>query len=293
MSARLVMFLVVTASLPELHAAANAENARTIVLWPNGAPGSEGATTKELVKPRDATHLFTAVSQIHSPSLLAYFPPEGQANGAAMIVAPGGGHAFLAIDVEGYEIADWLNAHGIAAFILKYRLAREPGSKYTVAGNAIPDAQRAIRLVRSHAAEFHIDPTRIAFMGFSAGGEVAALAGLEYDAGNLGSSDPINKVSSRPDLNVVVYPGFKPEVLKQIPKDVPPTFIACASDDRSHIPTTVNLYTKLEESGAPVEMHLYQHGGHGFGMRDRKGPVTQWNSQLLAWLNDQHFLGAH
>jgi endo-1,4-beta-xylanase len=268
-----------------------AERGESVVLWPNGAPGSEGQTGKEQVLPRDKDHAYIRLSNIHSPSVLVYLPPKEKATGAAVVIAPGGGHSFLAMDVEGYEIVDWLNSHGIAGFILKYRLAREPNSKYTVQGNALPDAERAVRLVRSRAKEWGVDPARIGFMGFSAGGEVAALLETRFGAGTADAPDPIDRLSSRPDFSLIIYPGFRPDAITSVPKDAPPAFLVCATDDRSHVVTTANLFLTLEKASIPVEMHLYERGGHGFGMRDKQAPVTTWNDRLLDWLNDHKMLG--
>lgn len=271
-----------------------AEKGEVVRLWPHGAPGSEGITAKEVVMPRDDSHAYIRLSGIHDPSLLVYLPPREKATGAAVVIGPGGGHQFLAMDVEGYEIVEWLNSHGIAGFILKYRLARDmtkdPKANYTVAGTALADAQRAIRLVRSRTAEWAVDPSRIGFMGFSAGGEVAALLETRFDAGNPSAADPVDKFSSRPDFSLVIYPGFRPDAIGDIPKDAPPAFLACASDDRSHVVTTANFYLALEKASIPVEMHLYQKGGHGFGMRDKQAPVTTWNDRLLDWLNSGGYL---
>jgi len=204
----------------------------------------------------------------------------------AVVIAPGGGHSQLVIDKEGYEIADWLNRNGIAGFVLKYRLARAPGSHYTVEGDALPDAARAVRMVRSRASEWGVDPARIGFMGFSAGGEVAALIETRFDAGNDNSADPVERASSRPDFAIVVYPGFKPGTIT-VPKNAPPTFLVCADDDRSHVVTTVNLYLDLEKQSVPSELHIYASGGHGFGMQTKHLPVDTWPDRLREWMADR------
>jgi len=270
--------------------ALGAERGEEVPLWPGGAPGSEGQTGKELVLPPDATHAYIRLSGIHNPSVLVYLPPKEKATGAAVVIAPGGGHSFLAMDVEGYEIVDWLNSHGIAGFILKYRLAREPNSPYTVLGHAFPDSERAVRLVRSRAKEWGVDPARVGFMGFSAGGELAALMETQYDPGKADATDPIDRISARPDFSLIVYPGFRLEEIASVPNDAPPAFLACATDDPSHVVTTANLYLMLQKAKVPAEMHLYEKGGHGFGMRDKGSAVTHWNDRLLDWLNDHRFL---
>lgn len=269
-----------------------AANGDSVPLWAKGAPGSEGKTSAEIVLPRDATHAYIRLSNIHNPSLLVYLPPKEKATGAAVVIAPGGGHQFLAMDVEGYEIVEWLNAHGIAGFILKYRLARgTTDATYTVAGNALPDAERAMRLVRSRAGEWGVDPGKVGFMGFSAGGEVAALMEAKFTAGNSAAADPLDRLSSRPDFNLIIYPGFRLDTLGTVPKDAPPVFLVCATDDPGHVVTTTNLYLALQKEKISAEMHLYERGGHGFGMRDKQAPVTHWNDRLLEWMTDHKLLG--
>jgi endo-1,4-beta-xylanase len=263
-----------------------AERGEEIRLWPNGAPGSEGETAAEVFK-GDA-RLPSNFTVVHYPSIYVFLPPKDKASGMAVVVAPGGGHSQLVIDKEGWEIADLLNRNGIAAFVLKYRLARAPGSHYTVEGNALPDAARAMRTVRSRAAEWGVDPARIGVMGFSAGGEVAALMETRFDAGNANAADPIDRASSRPDFAVVVYPGYRPGTIT-VPKDAPPTFLVCADDDRSHVVTTVNLYLDLEKQQVPAEMHIYGSGDHGFGLRS-KLPVGNWPDRLLDWMRDRKLL---
>ena len=263
-----------------------AERGEEMRLWPNGAPGSEGETAQEVFKPSDNPKLPKNFTVVHYPSIYVFLPPKEKANGMAAVIAPGGGHSQLVIDKEGWDIAEWLNKNGIAGIVLKYRLARAQGSHYTVEGNALADAARAMRMVRYHAKEWGIDPQRIGFFGFSAGGEVAALMETRFDKGNDSSPDPVERLSSRPNYAVVVYPGFRPGVIT-VPKDAPPTFLVCADNDRSHVVTTVNLYLDLEKQGVPSEMHIYASGGHGFGMKASNLPVASWPDRLLAWLSDQ------
>ncbi|MFN7992536.1 MAG: alpha/beta hydrolase [Bryobacteraceae bacterium] len=265
------------------------EHGQEIRLWPAGAPGSEGETAQEVSESVPNSKLPKRFTVVHYPSIYVFLPPQETANGSAIIVAPGGGHSQLVIDKEGWEIADWLNRQGIAGIVLKYRLARAPGSHYTVEQHALADAARAMRTVRSRAAEWGIDPRRIGVMGFSAGGEVAALIETRFDAGNSKAADPVERYSSRPDFAVVVYPGYRPGTIT-VPKDAPPTFLMCTDEDRSHVVTTVNLYLDLEKQGVPSEMHIYSSGAHGVGMRPSHLPVASWPDRLRDWMIDRKLI---
>jgi endo-1,4-beta-xylanase len=259
-----------------------------IFLWPQGAPGSEGKTAPEAVRlSDDGEHI---VSSIHHPSILPYLPAKGTATGAAVLVIPGGGHRELWMDHEGYNIASWLSHRGVAAFVLKYRLAHEPGSTYTVEGAELSDTQRALRLVRSRAAEWGVDPNRLGVMGFSAGGELAALASTRFDAGSPGADDPIDRESSLPALQALLYPAI-PQDMK-LSKDTPPAFLACGESDRPEIAQGVpELYLALRKAGVSAELHVYAKTGHGFGLRESNhGPSAGWISLFYAWLDGQGFL---
>jgi acetyl esterase/lipase len=260
-----------------------------IPLWPGGAPGSEGITTGNVVIDQGKNgKVSRSVTQVHNPSLTVYLPPKDKANGAAVVVCPGGGHRVLAIEHEGYDIAKWFNNIGVASFILKYRLARAPGSKYKIEEHALEDARRAVRLVRSRASEWGVDPKRVGMIGFSAGGEVTALAGTRFDTGSEGAADPINRLSSRPDFLVLAYPGFRAESLK-VTKETPPTFLVHADDDRLSAERSAAFYLALKKAGVSGELHVYARGGHGFGMRDNRQPVSTWPTRLEEWMTDRGF----
>lgn len=265
-----------------------AEPPKEIPLWPNGAPGSEGRTDKEIVQ-RSASGE-QSVSSIHHPSLMPYLPPKGNAISPAVIVIPGGGHRVLAIDHEGYNVAQWLSERGIAAFVLKYRLARETNSAYKVDVHALADTQRAIRLVRSRAQEWNIDPARIGAIGFSAGGELVALASTRFDSGNAGAADPIERQNSKPDFQGLIYPGRSGDI--QPTKDSPPAFLACAYNDRLDISQGLaEVYLRFKQAGVPAELHIYSTGGHGFGLRSsNQKPVGSWMTRFEEWLGDSGFL---
>ena len=287
------------ATQPPPPAAANPPaRAAEIRLWPNGAPGFEGVTAAEVSRPSTNPKyegLAANYTITHYPSVYVFLPPKEKATGAAVVVAPGGGHTQVVIDKEGWEIADWLNSNGIAAFVLKYRLARAPGSPYTIPEHVYADAARSMRLVRSHAKQWGIDPARVGFMGFSAGGEIAGMIETKFDAGKPDAADPIERVSSRPDFDVLVYPAYRPGAnpaspdagLFPVPADAPPAFLVCADDDRSHVEATARFYLELEAKKIPAEMHIYASGGHGFALRQSPKPVSAWADRLKEWLAER------
>ncbi len=211
-------------------ASAGAGAPQTILLWPAGAPGSAGRSNEpETVRLTErGEHI---VSNVHAPSLLRYAPRGKQPNGAAVVVMPGGGHAELWMDHEGYRVARFLADQGIAAFVLKYRLARQPGSNYTVEGDELADAQRAVQIVRSRAQEWRISPHRIGVMGFSAGGELALLAATRILEGEAASADAAARVSSRPDFQALLYPAIPADL--RLSEVTPPAFLLCGADDRA------------------------------------------------------------
>jgi endo-1,4-beta-xylanase len=281
----LCRFLAVALFAPPT--AAVAQHA-VVLLWPAGAPGSEGKTAPEVVRiSPQGDHI---ISSIHSPSVTVYLPSPDKATGAAVIIAPGGGHRELWIDHEGYAVAEWLSDHGIAGFVLKYRLARETGSTYTVEGTELQDLQRAIRLVRSRAAEWSLDPGRIGVMGFSAGGELAALAATKPADGNPAASDPIDRLSAAPAFQALLYPAI-PHDMALTPQ-TPPAFLACGEDDRPDIAEGVpELYLSMKRLGIPAELHAFANVGHGFGIRSSNAEnVSSWPDLFYRWLGSSGLL---
>jgi len=262
---------------------AGAAEPPVVLLWPEGAPGSEGKTAPEIVQG-------SSVSSVHKPSLTVYLPSKETATGAAVIVCPGGGHRVLAIEHEGYNMGKWLSEHGIAAFVLKYRLARETNSTYQIEVHALADTQRAIRLVRSRATEWSIDPARVGVMGFSAGGELANLASLRFDSGNAGATDPVDRQNSKPAFQAMIYPGNSKSILPV--KDSPPAFLACAYGDRPDISEGLaEVYLRFKKAGVPAELHIYSNGGHGFGLRaTNRTALGGWPVRFQEWLDDRGFL---
>lgn len=276
------------ASLLFLTGITRSQKPKEILLWTNGAPGSEGKTGAEKIRIAPAgDHV---VSNIHHPSITPYLPTAQKSTGAAVIIAPGGGHKELWIDHEGYNLARWLSEKGIAAFVLKYRLARDTNSTYTVEGNALQDMQRAIRLVRSRAKEWGIDTAHIGVMGFSAGGEVAALSAMRFDEGNENATDPIDRQSSRPAFQGLIYPGGSKKF--EVTKNSPPVFLLAGYNDRPDIAEGLaEVYLKYKRAGIPAELHMYSNTGHGFGMRPTdKGAVAEWPKRFEDWLFYMGFL---
>ncbi len=266
------------------------KNGDSVPLWANGAPGSEAMAGKpEMVAAPTTPGGSTHVSSIHNPSLLVYLPPKDKATGAAMIIAPGGGHRYLSIDTEGTNVAEWLNSIGIAAFVLKYRLAHEEGSTYKVEVHPYADAQRAIRMIRARAEEWNVNKSKIGFMGFSAGGEIAVLASTRYDVGNPAAADPIERQSSKPDYQILIYPGIRAETVN-VTKDTPPAFMLAADNDKGPSTAIPQLYLALKKAGVPAELHVYASGGHGFGLRPHETRpnviYATWVLRLQDWMAD-------
>lgn len=263
---------------------------QVIPLWPNGAPGFE----KLRNEPEQAKDYW--VKHINNPSLTVYLPTKEKANGAAVIICPGGGHSLLVIDAEGTEPAKFLNSLGVTVFVLKYRLAREAGSPYNLEKVIKEDGYRAIRLVRSRAAEFGIDPKRIGMMGFSAGGEVVNAVAYAPGTGNPQAKDAVEHVNGKPDFEILIYPGplYIPDV---IPADAPPAFLLAADNDPCCAVPVVQLLERYRAAKVPVEAHIYAQGSHGFNMgnRSKLASIQTWRQRLADWLEDTNLLhpGAH
>jgi acetyl esterase/lipase len=275
--------------------AAFAADSRPVVpLWADGAPGSE-PRRQEPEKVTGAN-----VSNIHHPSLTVYLPDPGKATGAAVVIAPGGGHQRHAIQHEGYNVGQWLADHGIAGFVLKYRLARDDANPsgapqpYTVDRDALADAQRALRLVRARSTEWGVRPEAVGIMGFSAGGEVALLAATRGVDGNPIAADPIDRQSGRANFYALIYPGGLPRTDIVVTKETPPVFLAAGYGDRQNIAEGLaEFYLKCKRAGASAELHMYAGAGHGFGVREtNRSPAGAWILRFEEWLADRKFLAA-
>jgi len=266
--------------------AVSAQETPTVIpLWANGAPGFESKRNE----PEQAASYW--VRNINNPSITVFLPPKEKATGAAVLICPGGGFRELVFNAEGVEPARYLNSLGVAAFALKYRLPRETNSPYSLPKHAREDGQRAMRLVRSHATEWNIDPKRIGIMGFSAGGEVASLVTYSAGEGDSNAVDPIDRVNCLPDFQIMIYPGPLgiPEI---IPTNAPPAFFLAANDDQQPARTITGLMQKYRTARVPAELHLFARGGHAFNMgnRSKLATVKGWPQRLADWMSDNNIL---
>ncbi|HTJ52454.1 MAG TPA: alpha/beta hydrolase [Cyclobacteriaceae bacterium] len=258
-----------------------------VPLWQQGAPGFESRRGEaELAKDY-------WVKNIHNPSLTVFLPPASKANGAAVVICPGGGHRELVFNAEGVDAAKFFNSIGIAAFVLKYRLAREPGSPYTIEQHVKQDVSRAMRLVRSRAVEWKVDPTRLGIMGFSAGGEVVAL--IAYGNGTEGSdqNNAVDKMNARPDFQILIYPGPL-GIPTVVAPTAPPAFLLAANDDMCCSGPIVDLLVNYRKAKLPIEVHLYNQGSHAFNMGKRSTlkSISSWPQRLGDWLSDNGYLNS-
>ena len=266
----------------------------TIAVWPGAAPGAvanppaeaDTTTAKDnLIAGRPVVRL----GNVSTPTLTLY-QPKGQNTGAAVVVFPGGGYKILAIDLEGAEVCDWLNSAGITCLVLKYRV---PASgPYPKSAAALEDAQRALGLVRLHAADWGVDPNRIGVLGFSAGAHLAAALSTHFDQRLYKPLDAADKTSCRPDFAVIVYPGYlalankdfapNPDIVPT--EKTPPQFIVQAEDDPVHVENAMVYFMALKNAKVAAELHIYAEGGHGYGLRRTALPVTTWPQSVEVWL---------
>lgn len=296
-----------------------AQQAHEMPLWPDGLPSGQQETLEEEWKERPIEEgakvtLDRSVKAISTPTMTIYRPEKQNPHRSSIVILPGGGFSHLAIDKEGHDIARWLNTHGITGIVVKYRVIHEP-SNFHVYNASVPDSLRAIRLVRHHAKDWNLDPNKVGVMGFSAGGYLTAAAGTLYDNGNPGSSDPIEKMSCKPDFIAPIYPlieieerihtseAFKVRMfgqnstsalihqfspIKHVTAATPPTFLVHAHDDNLSSQNSAHFYLALLESGVSAELHVYSKGGHGYGIRQRGLPLSSWRERFADWmkLND-------
>jgi acetyl esterase/lipase len=274
----------------------------SVRVWPGGAPDSNGMSLPEEVF--DGVR----VRNVSEAEMIVFLPDKKISNGAAVVICPGGGYQMLAMDHEGYDMAKWLSGHGIAGIILKYRL---PYGHHTIPSS---DARRAIRTVRANAAAWGIDPGRVGLAGSSAGGHLASTVGTRFDGGDPNAFDPIERFSCRPDFLLLLYPvitmkeefghmGSRRNLIgddgsaelaefysneMHVGSDTPPAFLVLADDDKAVVPrNSVEFYLALKKNDVKAEMHIFQNGGHGFGMRQNNIPADNWPELFIDWLKSQ------
>jgi endo-1,4-beta-xylanase len=281
------LLAIVSTCVMLLTTAAFAADAPPVVLlWPGGAPHSEGKTAEENVKITNGERVVTGVNK---PSVTVFVPEKSKATGVGVLIAPGGGHYQLSYDSEGCFVGQWLADRGIAGFVLTNRLSREAGSTYTMA-DELADTQRAMRLVRSRAAEWNVDPARFGIIGFSAGGELVNQLVQKNDEGNPAATDAIDRFGCKPAFQGLMYPGNSGAIVPT--KDSPPAFLACGATDRPDISQGLaNVYLLFVKAGVPVELHIYAKTGHGFGYRPRSTTASnEWPWRFQEWLATTGFL---
>ncbi|OAI54815.1 xylanase [Planctomycetaceae bacterium SCGC AG-212-F19] len=302
-----VLLVFLSICLITLGSSLAADKTMVVDLWPGKPPGDVGIPGEEKFfqlqvkgKPYEVGGKPTKwLTNVSKPTLTVYPAPKDKNTGIAMLICPGGGYHNLGWDVEGEEVAAWLNSVGMTGIILKYRCPRRPGDVKGVPPiGPLKDAQRAVSLVRSKAAEWGIDPKKIGMVGFSAGGHLAAATAMNFDKRAYDALDDIDKVSCRPDFAVSLYSGYlvgnENEVLSadmRASKETPPILLIHASDDAiSKVQNSVILYLALKQAGAPAELHIYATGGHGFGVREVGHPCSTWTVRCTDWLRNQGFV---
>jgi len=274
-------------------------------VWPGKTPGDVGIKGEETSRIHQSplvgpTKLITNVTK---PTLTIYRPPQAMNTGTAMIICPGGGYWDLYWELEGEEVAAWLNSVGMTGIILKYRCPRRPGDiKGEPPLGPLLDAQRAVSLIRSRAAEWGIDPNRIGMVGFSAGGHLALATATNFDKRTYEPLDAVDSVSCRPDFAVMCYSGYlkakdKDEISAgiRIPANTPPVFLAHTSDDRESYGGSISehsafMYIALKRAGVPTELHIYATGDHDFGVRQNERLPASWTQLCVKWLRSQELL---
>lgn len=266
---------------------------RVLDLWPDSAPGEQ---TREIghPQPQRASEKppATRIGGITQPQIMMFSPPQPSGSGAAVLIFPGGGYNYVVVDKEGSEVAEWLNQLGVTAFVVRYRtkLPGQPGGEAWQ--RPLQDGQRAVRLVRSQADQLKIDPTKIGVLGFSAGGQAAALVATRFEKPAYTETDAVDRISCRPDFCMLVYPAYLVDTksgllsdLVTVTKQTPPSFLAHAHDDSVTSLSSVQFYIALKHNGVPAELHIYQNGGHGYGARPvANSDVASWNQRAADWL---------
>lgn len=273
----------------------------TVNVWPGKPPEETKDLPPEVDLTKDTDKLIAGkriikLGNVSIPQIAVYKPEKSKDTGASVIICPGGGHHILAYDLEGTEVAEWLNTLGVTGIVLKYRVPfRNPDKRWSA---AVADAQRTVSLVRSKTNEWNLDPARIGICGFSAGGETAGLTSLFLDSRQYTPMDDVDKVSCKPDFAILIYPGgFDTKGQAQIretikvTKDTPPMFLVHAFDDPVTANNSLALAVELKKAGIPTELHIYDAGGHGYGLRQVKTlPITTWPKRCEEWMERRGLL---
>jgi acetyl esterase/lipase len=270
-------------------------------LWPGTAPGEKGGLGPEHDTTTSKDNLIAGrpvirTGNVADPTITVYKPDADKDTGAAVVVCPGGGYYILALDLEGTEVCQWLNSVGVTGVLLKYRVPHREGQPAYAA--PLQDAQRAVGLVRSHAKEWGVDPSRVGVLGFSAGGHLCAALSANSAARTYPAVDAADELSCRPDFQILIYPGglvkenegynLGPEVA--VTAGAPPTFLAMALDDPVKVENVIGYAMALKAAKVPMELHVYPTGGHGYGLRPSKDYVTTWPQRAADWMRSRGLL---
>ncbi len=288
MTTRILSSSLLLLFISQFCSAAVAENPLVLDVWPSNAPGEKGDIGPEVFQPpQKEAKPVKRLTNVTRPTITVYRPKTAANTGAAVLVCPGGGYRILAMDLEGEEVAEWLNSIGVTGIVLKYRVPARKGQSNHLA--PLQDAQRAMSLVRAHAQEWDIDPHRIGILGFSAGGHLAAMTSTNYDKRQYEALDATDQITCRPDFAVLVYPAYltagdrlAPEI--RVNAHTPPTFFAQAGDDPIGAEGSIAMFLALRKAKVPAELHVYTAGGHGFGLRPSGKPAATWPQRCEEWL---------
>lgn len=284
-----------SAAEPAVPSAVASEPVAEVVLWPQGAPGVGAEAAAENTVAQDQ-RIGRRVTKVAKPLLTVYKPAKEKDTGAAVVICPGGGYHILALDLEGTEVAAWLNGIGVTGLVLQYRVPRSKDAPKHAA--PLQDAQRAIRVARQHAADWGIDPQRVGILGFSAGGHLAATAATNFATSVYEARDDADRLSCRPDFAVLVYPAYltgEGDELQLAPElpvaaQTPPAFLVHAGDDRISATNSVAFYLALKRAGVSAELHVYPTGGHGYGLRPSEHAVSRWPDRAEQWFASRGLL---
>ncbi|HMF18262.1 MAG TPA: alpha/beta hydrolase [Gemmataceae bacterium] len=289
----LALVLIFTCGLASI---AQEQKVLTLDVWPGIAPGETGKIGPEkILDDKPGQRKVKRIANVSRPTITIYRPAKDKDTGAAVLIAPGGGYSILAWDLEGTEVADWLNSIGVTGIVLKYRVPKRADQPRHVP--PLQDAQRAMSLIRSKAKEWGIDSKRIGMLGFSAGGHLTASTATNFDKRAYDPIDDIDKASCRPDFAVLVYPAYLVDKSKtklnpdiRVSGKTPPIFFAHAGDDPIEVENSVAMYLALKEAKVRSELHVYSAGGHGFGLRKSNMPCSTWPERCAAWFRQQGIL---